>query len=202
LNNDLGFLTIFIILPTILIVSGFWLILIVRSDMPIRRVSETTTADEETAPRQIFAESSDDSPEIAAIANRDTANSESDAEDEFWTPAPTDHTESMPLAIEPPDAEPEDFAESNIETEMLPPPPVFANDTENLPEQWEIDLSADEDKEETIDDQDRAQRQPGTMMVPSTEHVMRRTGQSARRAPTVGRSTVRDEDIVERPDSS
>ncbi len=170
--------------------------------MPLRRASETTTANEETKPVQASAEPIDDSPEIAAISIRGTTNTESIVEEEFWTPAHTSQPDSTPVAIVPSDTEPEQYADSNAETEMLPPPPIFANDTENLPEQWEIDLASDEDDGEKIDDQDRAQRQKGTLMVPSTEHVMRRTGPPARRAPTVGRSTVRDEDIVERPDGS
>lgn len=46
LNDDVGFLAIFIVLPTVLIVSGFWLILFVRRDAQSRSMSRVNLTSE------------------------------------------------------------------------------------------------------------------------------------------------------------
>jgi hypothetical protein len=211
LSNDLGFLIIFIILPTILIVSGFWLILIVRSELRLRVSPEASTTSEEAAAEsqaRLTPPEDEDSPterldDLPLVADSDPSESDERMpepaqpfivdDEEFWTPEPVAEEEFDPPAeVEP----------SIRQVESSQPP---SGDTANLPEDWEVDLDDADDGVEmgaSDDDPDRPQRQPAARMVPSTEHVRRRTGQSPRRSPVVGRSIVRDEDTVESPDGS
>ena len=201
MNSDLGFLGIFIILPTVLIVSGFWLMFIVRNDMRLRRASETTMPELESATES--SSSSEEQSESNETTARDKMLEDAEGDEEFWTPLQPDVPAIVTPIAGPIQEEADSQTDSDVSPELLPPPPVFANDTENLPDQWEVDLGtdeADEDDEELDNEQEQLPRQSGSLMVPSTEHVMRRTGQAGRRLPTVGRPSSRDEDVVERPD--
>ena len=209
MNNDLGFLIIFIILPTALIVSGFWLILFVKSDLRPRTVSEANTSAEATD-EQPLADAEPAKAERAPVelpapgfivdgvadpvpSSTDDPIDEDDDE-EFWTPAPdqASDVEAGPAVHEAAPA-PDDAPEEGV-----------SGDTANLPEHWEVDLdtAAEAPEADGDDDEQRLQRQPEARMIPSTEHVRRRTGQNSRRAPTVARSVARDEDAVESPDGS
>ena len=212
--NDLGFLILFIILPTVLIVSGFWLILIVRSDLRLRAAPEASMqADEATAevaepnataveaglpapaaaklpiepPAPQLAQSLPEAPSLEAASAI-----EADDDEDFWTPETAAAGADAPQVEEPAPAPEPSRAQ----------PAEHLNDTANLPDEWEVDLDAESDASQATcdDDEPRLQRQPAARMVPSTEHVRRRTGPPPRRAPTVVRSSVRDEDAVESPD--
>lgn len=218
-SNDLGFLIIFIVLPTALIVSGFWLILIVRGDTRRRGFEEasTTLSSDEVDHGELrdapVANEEQPTPLVAGSSARkqqgdEAQQTKTDTEEEpFWTPesdvVPPDVDEEPEIALEP--------AHDPIpEPVIVAPRPVDLDDTASLPgdlvetdddENIASEDAADDASDETADD-GRQQRRPAARMVPSTDNVLKRTGQQVRSAPAINRSNVRDEDSVESPDGS
>lgn len=150
MNNDVGFLVIFIILPTVLIVSGFWLILFVRSDLRARGTDEASTSDAVAADLDDLARDAvivEDVADKGVVAQHDPAvetselesatpttavSPPSDAEEEFWTPPPVEEPVADEMGA---DSAPLSEDDERIpEPVIIPPPPSeeFA-DTANLP---------------------------------------------------------------------
>ncbi|CAN5477203.1 hypothetical protein BH23CHL2_BH23CHL2_30390 [soil metagenome] len=254
LSNDLGFLLIFIILPTVLIVSGFWLIVLVRKDARVSSRPQVNTIDEveaedreavETplakdavpdaepavAKEQSVPVASPLSPEHAPFVTDLDGASDSDDDDEFWTDVlPDEQVPDVADDVPGVGADSDTAPQSGLTTEIEPvghpsesgessETPPYENpeaeeiadwesddtsrsgDTTNPPDNWEAELDVEDGDKDDADESSRRRRQPGARLVPSTEHVQRRTGGTNRRAMQIPKSATRDEDDVEGTDS-
>jgi hypothetical protein len=203
LNNDLGFLVLFIILPTVLVVSGFWLALYVRDESRRTTSGAVSAAEEQQEPGTASPGAEEpvivrDGP-VPSVAGRDNVT----RREEFWTPAevvelPVTAGASADLS----DESAEDESESKYsDTAKIEPvdPGVGAPGTEEGADQA-ADASDPEQGAEDEGDSSE-QRKPVARMIPSSENVARRTGTSTRRAAPLFRSFESDKDVVERSDS-
>lgn len=192
--------------------------LIVRSDIRLRATSETNTAGDASSDSLSDVESSVTDADFVSLDSSDglapdpdlvTATAElheaSEDDEEFWTPDSAPERSTSPawqaelastVADHPVESEP-----SEPDTEAEPADDGHLGDTANLPDEWEVDLGGD--AETNSDEDSPPKRQPDARLVPSTEHVRRRTGQNARRVPPIAvRSSTRDEDSVKSLDGS
>lgn len=253
LGNDLGFLLIFIILPTVLIVSGFWLIVLVRRDARLSSRPQVNTIDEADAEDTDAVETplaKDAVPDVAPspaeeqsapaatpvtperapfVTDLDEAPAVDD--DEFWTDTvPGEQAPDVADDVPGAGVESETVPQSGLTTEIEPVQQALdpgestgmtahedprseeaaardpddssrSGDTSNLPDDWEVELDAEDGNEDNADTSSKSRRKPGARLVPSTEHVQRRTGATNRRAPQIPKSATRDEDDVEGTDS-
>ncbi len=219
MSNDLGFLIIFIVLPTAVIVSGVWLMLIVRSDLQLRSSQQPNTSDNTVEDLGATASADDldnagtsEDLEEPAVATAELAtgqpHAEYDEEEEFWTPVPASQSPTSDLVDDEDVVDPQDTA---TQAEGQSVPEEFG-DTANLPAALDNEApregpteaadDASQLDEDTGLDEEPQRRRPTARMVPSTENVLRRTGQPQRPSPAATRSNVRDEGPVERPDGS
>lgn len=203
LDNDLGFLLIFIILPTALIVSGFWFLLLIRKDARLRELSQTNTPEPATAddvPSLEIADPEDDGLLIIATlpdpAPVESAPVDSDDE-EFWT-------DTAELEFSPEDmmstprgetAGAGDSQQHSGFTEEIEPVDT-AIDDESVSESDSRDENSVDQQDDDGDEDKRRRRQPGARLVPSGENVKKRAGALPRRPPPIPKSSTRDEDPV------
>lgn len=246
MDSDLGFLLIFIILPTALIVSGFWFLALMRKDARIRDLSQASTLP--NAASELIVESLPGAePEpaepliIATLPDSTTPELEVgaippvDVEDEpFWSERPDTQTLLDPAAVtntnvdrdvpEAPSFEPEAVSGYTEEIASIDGEPGQECESDTAVEQGQAPVDdeptksrlttdqtrpsdipvgkrRDEEAESSTDQPERRRRQPDARLVPSSENVKKRTNAGVRRAPPIARSTGRDEDTVESPDS-
>ena len=241
MDSDLGFLLIFIILPTALIVSGIWFLVLIRKDARIRDLSQASTqpgivsgdvANTSEPPEFGPAEPVVIATLPAAVpagpeAGVTPLDEEAEDSEEFWT-TPSD-TQSLP---DPATASESASIESNSKPqtvsgyteEIVPVAPQMMDESASTTDEARDPVSTEsvgsedaqpqseqagspEDSEVDPDEDvgtehpERKRRQPDARLVPSSENVKKRTSTGARRAPPIPRSTSRDEDSMESPDS-
>ena len=196
-SGDIGFLLVFIILPTVIIVSGFWLLVFVRRDSNGRSSIEPLTAQHEAAPA-----SSRKGTDIEI-----KTDGEVDSE-EFWTELEDfenieglvafddERVESGMNNLEATslDQAPEDRSEKIVD--YLAADAESRSDTAQLPEPHlaEAETTTDEPQSKSTDDRGKSPAR----LVRSTHHVLERT--TGRRSRRIARSPLRDESAMKGSD--
>lgn len=222
-SDDILFLVVFIIIPTAIVVSGFWLLLFLRRGRPAPVIStaetehETeTTSDEQ--PTVIIDDLEDGAEEelIGPMTADLLAESEEPLVDEPEQETieteildPTGRTEEIPCIAEE-SFEPARVADPD-EAEWQPTPaveddepeaPAPAEDEEDSTTVDRTDTPPDEEADAESGDEptDDEQRTPGSKLLPG-RHSQPRKRRGSRRAPKL-RRLRRDEDSVEGADGS
>ena len=192
MNNDLGFLIVFIVVPTVLVVSGIWLLVIVRSGIRFR---PATSASAEDADSLIDAAGSDLSDQGGPGSHSDPVTSVSpdvadSSPEEFWTPL--EETDS--IAATDSDEEPDslDLVEEHAGDQHTSEY-AFVDDSDDASRPLG---SATEPNNGGDSPDGSKQRRSASRMVPTSDNVARRTGQPIRRKPPIPRSGIGEKGSV------
>ena len=186
MNNDLGFLIVFIVVPTVLVVSGIWLLVIVRSGIRFRPATSASAEDADSAMDSAGAVLSDqdetDSHNDPVISvSPDVAGS---SQEEFWTPL--EETDPIAATDSDEDSDSLDLVEENAGDQRTSEY-AFVDDSDDASRPVGS-ASEPNNGGESLDGS--KQRRSASRMVPTSDNVARRTGQPIRRKPPIPRSGI------------
>ena len=191
--------------PTILVVSGFWLIVIVRGGVRLGRSAQPVgegadVQSQDTGAPEGIPDLPANQPEPAPSVAVGALTRE---QEEFWTPLEETHHVDEVAVQSAADARPASDEEGLVQETAVIAVVDGAGANSGSPEEETDGELVHEPGDSAVDDRQvvLTPRIAKSRMVPSTDNVARRTGQPIRRTPPIPRSGIGEKDSVERADS-